>query len=107
QNRLGWQVGTIEPNGERRMRIDLQPQGEGEIRSVAAVTFTTAAVMRTQVVQPRLMLAVRGTAQAIAGEHVPFQLLVLNPGTCQVSGLVLRGKLTPGLQHPQGTVVEA
>ena len=37
QNRLGWLVGTIEPNGERRMRVDLQPHGEGEIRSNLAV----------------------------------------------------------------------
>jgi uncharacterized repeat protein (TIGR01451 family) len=107
QNRLGWLVGTIEPNGERRMRVDLQPHGEGEIRSVASVTFTTAAVMRTQIVQPRLMLAVRGPEQAIAGENVPFQILVSNPGTGPVNGLILRGKLTPGLQHPQGAVVEA
>jgi uncharacterized repeat protein (TIGR01451 family) len=107
QNRLGWLLGTIEPNGERRMHVDLQPQGEGEIRSVASVTFTTAAVMRTQVVQPRLMLAVRAPEQAIAGENVPFQILVSNPGTGPVNGLILRGKLTPGLQHPQGTVVEA
>lgn len=107
QNRIGWLVGTIEPNGERRMRVDLQPQGEGEIRSVASITFTTAAAMRTQVVQPRLMVAVRAPEQAIAGENVPFQILVSNPGTGPVNGLILRGKLTPGLQHPQGAVVEA
>jgi uncharacterized repeat protein (TIGR01451 family) len=107
QNRIGWMVGTIEPNSERRMRVDLQPQGEGEIRSVASVTFTTAAVMRTQVVQPRLMVAVRAPEQAIAGENIPFQILVSNPGTGAVNGLILRGKLTPGLQHPQGAVVEA
>jgi uncharacterized repeat protein (TIGR01451 family) len=107
QNRLGWLVGTLEPNGERRMRVDLQPHGEGEIRSIASVTFTTAAVMRTQVVQPRLMVAVRAPEQAIAGENVPFQILVSNPGTGPINGLMLRGKLTPGLQHPQGAVVEA
>jgi len=107
QNRLGWLVGTLEPNGERRMRVDLQPHGEGEIRSMASVTFTTAAVMRTHVVQPRLMVAVRAPEQAIAGENVPFQILVSNPGTGPVNGLMLRGKLSPGLQHPQGAVVEA
>jgi uncharacterized repeat protein (TIGR01451 family) len=107
QNRLAWQVGTLEPGAERKLRVDLQPQAEGEIRSVATVSFCAAAVMRTQVVQPRLAVAVRGPEQVVAGENVPFQIQVSNPGSGQVTGLVLRGKLPPGLQHPQGSLVEA
>jgi uncharacterized repeat protein (TIGR01451 family) len=49
----------------------------------------------------------RGPEQAVVGEPVVFQVQVSNPGSGPVTGLVLRGKLPEGLQHPQGSVVEA
>jgi uncharacterized repeat protein (TIGR01451 family) len=105
--RLAWTLGTLEPNAERRLSVDLQPAGEGELRACALVTFTASACLRTQVVQPRLVLAVRGPEQANAGEAVPFQITVSNPGSGPVTNLLLRGKLPEGLKHPQGSLVEA
>ena len=58
-------------------------------------------------VQPRLVLSMRGPEQANAGEPVPFQITVSNPGSGPVNNLILRGKLPDGLTHPQGQVVEA
>jgi uncharacterized repeat protein (TIGR01451 family) len=106
-NRLVWNLTTLEPGAERRLRVDLQPPSEGELRCCATVTFSTAAVMRTQVLQPRLVLALRGPDQAFAGDAVPFQILVQNQGSGPVSNLLLRSKLPDGLQHPQGKEVEA
>jgi uncharacterized repeat protein (TIGR01451 family) len=106
-NRLTWNLATLEPGAERRLRADVQPTAEGELRTSAAVTFSTVASLRTQVVQPRLVVAMRGPDQAYAGEAVPFQINVSNPGSAPVTNLLLRGKLPEGLQHPQGQVVEA
>lgn len=106
-NKLGWAIGVLEPNAERRVRIDLQPPGEGEMRSVATATFTTAVCASTRVVQPRLTVAMRCPETVTAGETVPFQILVSNPGSGSVTNLALRCKLPEGLQHPQGQLVEA
>ncbi len=106
-NRLVWNLGTLEPNAERRVRVDLQPAGEGEIRATATVTFTTAAALRTMVVHPRLAMTMRGPESATAGDPVPFQIQVSNPGSGPVTNLILRAKLPDGLTHPQGQIVEA
>ncbi len=106
-NKLSWSMGVLEPNGERSVRVELQPPGEGEMRSVATATFTTAVCAATRVVQPRLTVAMRCPEQVTAGEAVPFQILVSNPGSGAVTNLMLRCKLPEGLQHPQGQLVEA
>jgi uncharacterized repeat protein (TIGR01451 family) len=106
-NRLIWNLPMLEPGTERRLRVGVQPPGEGELRTCATVTFSVAACLRTQVTQPRLVLATRGPDQAYVGEPVPFQILVSNPGSGPATNVLLRGKLPDGLQHPQGQVVEA
>src|SRR5262249_34400837 len=106
-NRLAWNLGTLEPNTERRLRVDLQPLAEGELRGTATVTFSTMAALKTVVIQPRLVLAMRGPEQANAGEPVPFQIQVSNPGSGPLTNLIVRAKLPDGLTHPQGQIVEA
>jgi uncharacterized repeat protein (TIGR01451 family) len=63
--------------------------------------------MSAKIVQPRLALAMRGPEQAAAGDAVPFNITVSNPGTGPVTNLILRSKLPDGLTHPQGQIVEA
>jgi uncharacterized repeat protein (TIGR01451 family) len=106
-DRLAWSLNTLEPGAERRLRVQLQLAAEGEIRSEATVHYAATASLRTQVVQPKLVLAMRGPEQATAGVAAPFQIIVSNPGTGPVTNLVLRGKLPEGLTHVQGRVVEA
>jgi uncharacterized repeat protein (TIGR01451 family) len=97
----------LEPGAERRIQVRLQLAGEGEIRSVATVRYATTASMAARIVQPRLAVTMRGPEQAAAGDTVPFQIIVSNPGTGPVTNLLLRGKLPEGLTHPQGHIVEA
>lgn len=104
---MSWTLGVLEPNAERKLRVDVMPTGEGEQRSSATVSFAVAAGLRTQVVRPQLNLAMTGPEQAQFGEPVAFQITVSNPGSGPVKGLVLRDKLPAGLRHQQGSVVEA
>lgn len=102
-----WSLGNMEPNSERRIRLQVQPPGEGELRTCATVTFSGTASLRTQVVQPRVAIAVRSPEQVSAGETVPIQIQLSNSGAVAVSNLVVRGRLSDGLQHPQGSQIEA
>ncbi|HEY1376581.1 MAG TPA: hypothetical protein VGF55_07290 [Gemmataceae bacterium] len=106
-DRLTWTLNTLEPGTERRLQVMLQLGAEGELRSTATVHYAATAALRTRVVQPRLTLAMRGPEQAMAGDAVPFHIMVSNPGTGPVTNLLLRGKLPEGLTHPQGQIVEA
>src|SRR5207248_1235427 len=105
--RPSWTLGAMEPNAERKLRVEVMPAGEGEQRSSATVTFSVAAGLRTQVVRPQINLAMTGPEQAQVGDPVAFQITVSNPGSGPVKGLVLRDKLPAGLRHQQGPVVEA
>jgi uncharacterized repeat protein (TIGR01451 family) len=106
-NRLTWHIGALEPYAERHIRVDVQPPGEGELQTRATVTFSGAASLRTLVVQPRVTLAMRGPEQVAAGDPVPFQITATNTGGTAIPSLTLRGRLTDGLQHPQGSFIEA
>lgn len=102
-----WMLGNMEPNSERRIRVQVQPPGEGELRTCASVTFSGTAILKTQVVQPRLSVNVRSPEQVSSGEPVPIQIQLSNSGSVAIPNLMLRGKLSDGLQHPQGSNIEA
>src|SRR5262249_30175267 len=80
-NQLLWSVGELAAGGERRLRAEVQPPGEGEFQSAAPVTFATSAVRRTRVTRPQLALEKTGPATAVVGDKVPFTIKVSNTGT--------------------------
>lgn len=106
-DKMAWNLSSLEPGAERRLKVQLLLAAEGEIRSTATVHYAANASMSAKIVHPRLVLSMRGPEQAAAGDAVPFNIVVSNPGTGPVTNLVLRGKLPDGLTHPQGQVVEA
>ena len=106
-NRLSWNLGVLEPLAERRIRVDVQPPGEGELQTRATVTVSGAASLRTLIVQPKLAVAVRGAEEVSVGDTVPFQIQVTNAGGVPIAGLTLRSRFSDGLQHAQGSMIEA
>jgi uncharacterized repeat protein (TIGR01451 family) len=106
-NRLTWIIGSLEPYAERHIRVEVQPPGEGELQTRATVTFSGSTTLRTLVVQPRITLAMRAPEQVSVGDPVLFQIQATNTGGVAVPGLTLRGRLTDGLQHPQGSEILA
>jgi uncharacterized repeat protein (TIGR01451 family) len=104
---LAWNLNTLEAGAERRILVKVQLGGDGDYRSTATVHYAATASLRTRVVQPRLVLAMRGPEQVSAGDPVPLHVTVSNPGTGPVTNLLLHCKLPDGLTHPQGQVVEA
>jgi uncharacterized repeat protein (TIGR01451 family) len=105
--RLSWMLNTLEPGAERRIHVKLQPSGDGEISSTATVHYAATAGMKSRVMQPRLVLSVRGPEQVAPNENVPFNIMVTNPGSAPLTNLVLHCKLPEGLTHAQGQIVEA
>jgi uncharacterized repeat protein (TIGR01451 family) len=52
-------------------------------------------------------MTINGPETARVGEPVAFEIQVTNYGTGPTGKLMLRGRLPDGLQHPQGTFIEA
>lgn len=104
---LHWNLGTLGPNVERRLKVQVQPAGEGDVESSATVTFAASAGSRTRVVRAQLALVKKGPETAQVGDAVPFQLVVTNTGSGPAENVVLRDRLPPGLKHSAGDHVEA
>lgn len=106
-DRLAWTLGTLEPGQERRLSVEVQPIGDGEYRSTAFVTCSASTSMKTSIVRPKLAVTMSGPDQVQAGDVIPLNIQVNNPGTGLASGIVLRVKLPNGLVHPGGSHIEA
>jgi uncharacterized repeat protein (TIGR01451 family) len=103
---LVWNLGNLDPGVERRIKIELQPVGEGELDSRALVTFSTASNLHTRVTRPQLTLVKTGPQNVQVGQSAVFQLQVSNTGTGQATGVKLRDHLPEGLRHTNGPEVE-
>jgi len=106
-DRLGWAIGTLEAGAERRIVVRVKPAEEGEIRSRATVTCAAAVDAKTVVTRPRVSVAVSGPEVCKSGEETVFQIRVSNTGSGPAQGLLLQARLSEGLVHPQGAVIEA
>lgn len=99
---LTWRFETIAPNEERAIEMELMPQREGEIGSVATVRFSASATARAVTTRPLLEVATSAPDRLPIGEQVPLRITVTNPGTGVATGVVLEEVVPEGLQHASG-----
>ena len=106
-SRLGWSLGVLEGGAEKHIRISVKPSDEGELRSRAVATFSTAAEARIRVTKPRISVTMTAGEAARIGDEVPLTIRIANTGTGAAQKLLVQAKLSDGLHHAQGTVIEA
>ena len=100
---LVWQLGTIKPGEEdRKVEVQLMPVEEGEIGSVATVSFNTECSAKSMATKPKLFLKTAGPRRVLIGEDVAFTITISNPGSGIAQRVVLEERVPPGLQHPAG-----
>jgi uncharacterized repeat protein (TIGR01451 family) len=104
---LVWQLGTLLPRQEKRLKMEFVIKTRGEVTPQAWVSFTgvSSAALHIQVREPRLALKVAGPARVVAGDPANFQLTVSNTGDCLAGQVKVRVKLPPGLEHARGKEV--
>jgi uncharacterized repeat protein (TIGR01451 family) len=105
--RLAWNLGSLDVGGERRIKVELQAVGEGELTAGATVTFSASSSLRTQIIRPKLALTVTGPEGIQVGDRAEFQIKVANVGTGPAMNVVLHDVLPPGLWHSQGRHIDA
>ena len=106
-DRLVWLIGSLEAGSEKQITVRVKPSDEGEARSRATVSFTSAVDARTRVTRPRIAVAVTSAEVCRAGEETGFQIKVTNSGTGPAPRAIVRAQLSDGLLHTQGVVIEA
>ncbi|MGL4943821.1 MAG: hypothetical protein ACRC46_11605 [Thermoguttaceae bacterium] len=105
---LNWLISAIAPGEQSLIEINVVPTVEGEMRSVATVSFTSDASARTLVTRPQLQVEVKSPTGTLVGDSVSLDFVVSNPGTGTARNVVLENHIPEGLvfTDERGTPIE-
>ncbi len=103
---LVWPLGTMQPGDEQVVQMQVMPQTEGEIGSVAQVTFAASATARSVCTRPLLTIEHSAPKKLLIGESLTMTIVVTNPGTGAATGVVVEEDVPPGLIHVSGAELE-
>ncbi|MDG2223454.1 MAG: hypothetical protein P8L85_18880, partial [Rubripirellula sp.] len=101
-NLLVWQLGSMPAGDERTLTMQLVPEQEGELGSVARVSFEAAASVRTIATRPELKVTQNAPETVLIGQQLEIELEVSNPGSGDANGVILQEDVPEGLDHPKG-----
>ena len=99
---LVWQLGSMPVGDERAITMQLIPREEGELGSVARVTFEAAASVRTRSTRPQLKIVQQAPQKVLIGQQLEIELEISNIGTGEATGVILQEDVPQGLDHPRG-----
>lgn len=103
---LAWLLGPMAPGDQATLQMELMPQTEGEIGSIATVHFTAAASARTICTKPELVIEVQAPRTVMLGDEMPLKIRVFNPGTGVATGVYLTEVVPPNMEHAAGGELE-
>ncbi|MEQ8787185.1 MAG: DUF11 domain-containing protein [Pirellulaceae bacterium] len=103
---LMWQIGSLKPGEESTIAMQLVPQQEGQIGSVAQVAFAAHASASTICTKPLLTVEQSGPSSVLIGESVNLTITITNPGTGVAAGVTLEEDVPDGLSHAAGNELE-
>jgi uncharacterized repeat protein (TIGR01451 family) len=104
---LLWDLGDLPPGNERVIQLQLIPETEGEIGSVASVTFASLASVRTLATQPKITLTHNVAEQVLLSKSFAVQLKITNEGTGVAESVSLEADLPANLKCSAGAQIVA
>ncbi|MDB4862040.1 hypothetical protein OAI33_02000 [Pirellulaceae bacterium] len=103
---IQWTLGTLEPGDEATVSMKVVPLAEGEIGSVARVSFEALASVRTVSTRPQLNINQSLPEKVLIGESFLVNVTVSNPGSGDATGVVLEADIPAELAHVAGNELE-
>ncbi|MEM6799277.1 MAG: hypothetical protein AAF589_07155, partial [Planctomycetota bacterium] len=105
-DQIFWDLGTLSPGEERTLEMELTPTEEGEIGSVATVSFAAQATARSRCTRPQLAIRMTAPSQVLVGRRQPVKIELHNPGTGDATGVMLLENVPENLRHEAGAALE-
>ncbi|MCA9258550.1 MAG: DUF11 domain-containing protein, partial [Planctomycetales bacterium] len=105
-SRVTWDIGTLAPGEERTVEMELLPLEEGELGSVAQVTFGAEASAKARCTRPELALRLAAAPKVLIGKQHMVQVEISNPGSGDATGVMLLESLPTNVSHPAGAALE-
>ncbi len=104
-NGLVWKLGEMAAGSEQVLTVELVPEAEGEIGSVASVNFAAHASVRTMSTQPKLVVKQLFEPVVLGGDSVRIMIEVANVGTGTARDVRLQEDVPANLRHSTGSRV--
>lgn len=104
--KLSWNIGTLQAGEESIVALQLLPLTEGELGSVAHVTFQAEASARTICTRPQLTVDLGVPQKVLIDEKVVLSITLSNPGSGAATGVIIEEDVPEGLTHPAGGELE-
>ncbi len=101
-----WNVDTLAPGEERAFEVQLMPQQEGDIGSVAMIQFAAQASVRTRCTKAELQLHTTAPRKVMVGDQQVISIEIHNPGTGDATGVMLIENVPQGMSHTHGQSLE-
>jgi uncharacterized repeat protein (TIGR01451 family) len=82
------------------------PIAEGEIGSVATVTYAAQASAKTRCTMPQLAIRMTAPSQVMIGQEQRVKIELRNPGTGDATGVMLMENVPENVKHAAGPALE-
>lgn len=99
---LTWKLNEIAAGEERTITLQIVPEVQGELGSVATVQFAAQASVRTVATLPKLELVLQSQPEVLIGDVHQVMVTVQNTGTGVARGVTLEADIPPQLKHASG-----
>jgi uncharacterized repeat protein (TIGR01451 family) len=103
---LTWNLGNMQPGDEIAISMQVTPEDEGDIGSVAQVSFAGKATARTISTRPRLEIEHTAPKQVMIGQELRLGVTIKNPGSGAATGVIVEEDVPEGLSHVAGSALE-
>lgn len=99
---LVWKLGELAAGDEATISMELVPESEGEIGSVASVKFAAQASVRTMSTLPKLSIKQWAPSEILGGDTIKVGIEVANVGTGTAKGVELQEDVPGAFRHVSG-----
>jgi uncharacterized repeat protein (TIGR01451 family) len=105
-NELVWQLGKLSAGEERSLEMQLMPVTEGEIGSVATVSYSAQASVKTRCTMPQLAIRMSAPDKVMIGQEQRVKIELRNPGSGDATGVMLFENVPENVKHVAGPALE-
>ncbi len=105
-SKVTWNLGTLAVGEERTVQMRLMPEQEGELGSVATVSFAAQASAKSRCTKPELALRLSCPSTVHVGEQHLIKIEISNPGSGDAKNVILLETVPEGVTHEAGPSLE-
>jgi uncharacterized repeat protein (TIGR01451 family) len=104
--RLVWQLGKLSPGEDRTVEMQVMPKAEGELGSVATVTYSAQASVKARCTMPQLAIRMTAPSEVMVGKQQHVKIELRNPGSGDATGVMLFENVPANVKHVAGPTLE-